>query len=429
MSDSMDLELWASIGAIFVLLILSAFFSGSETALTAASKARMHGLEQKGDKRAKMVNYVRAKKEKMIGALLLGNNLVNISASALATSVLITIFGDAGVLYATIVMTAFVLIFSEVLPKTYALNNADSFAMAVAPVVRIVILVFAPVSEAVGHIVRFFLKLFGIDMSGNNIGSDREELRGAIDLHQGTAEETQEQKAMLRSILDLDNVWVGEIMTHRNNMETIDLGDPLEEIVQQVLDSSYTRIPVWRDRPDNIVGVIHAKALLRELKQAGGNMQHIDVEKIASDPWFIPDSTTLFDQLQAFRARREHFAMVVDEYGTLMGLVTLEDILEEIVGNIDDEHDITVAGVRKQSNDSYMIDGTVTIRDLNREFNWNLPDQNYATLAGLVLYEAEKLPEAGQIFNFHGFRFDIIRRHRNQITLIRLTPPAKLKGD
>ncbi|MGZ9096889.1 MAG: HlyC/CorC family transporter [Micavibrio sp.] len=427
MSDSMDLELWASIGAIFVLLILSAFFSGSETALTAASKARMHGLEQKGDKRAKMVNFVRAKKEKMIGALLLGNNLVNISASALATSVLITIFGDAGVLYATIVMTAFVLIFSEVLPKTYALYNADSFAMAVAPLVRVVILVFAPVSEAVGHIVRFVLKLLGTDMSGRNMGSDREELRGAIDLHQDAAEETQEQKAMLRSILDLDNVWVGEIMTHRNNMETIDLNDPLEDIVQQVLDSSYTRIPVWRDRPDNIVGVVHAKALLRELKAAGGNMQHINVEKIAADPWFIPDSTTLFDQLQAFRARREHFAMVVDEYGTLMGLVTLEDILEEIVGNIDDEHDITVAGVRKQSNDSYMIDGTVTIRDLNREFHWNLPDQNYATLAGLILHESRKIPEAGQIFNFHGFRFDIVRRHRNQITLIRLTPPARVE--
>lgn len=420
----MDFEFWFSIVAIFVFLILSAFFSGSETALTAASKARMHGLEQKGDKRAKMVNDVRAKKEKMIGALLLGNNLVNISASALATSVLITIFGDTGVLYATLVMTAFILVFSEVLPKTYALYNADSLAMLVAPVVRMIIVIFSPISETVAHIVRFTLKLFGMDMSGTPVGSDREELRGAIDLHQGTEEETREQKAMLRSILDLDNVWVGEIMTHRNNMQTIDLGDPLEDIVQQVLDSSYTRIPVWKEHPDNIVGVVHAKALLRELKAAGGALQHINVEKIASDPWFIPDSTTLFDQLQAFRARREHFAMVVDEYGTLMGLVTLEDILEEIVGNIDDEHDITVAGVRKQSNGSYMIDGTVTIRDLNREFNWNLPDQNYATLAGLVLYEAEKLPQAGQVFNFHGFRFDIIRRHRNQITLIRLTPPA-----
>lgn len=418
-------EFWASIAAIIVLLVLSAFFSGSETALTAASKGRMLALEQKGDKRAKMVNYVRAKKEKMIGALLLGNNLVNISASALATSVLITLFGDAGVFYATIVMTAFILIFSEVMPKTYALYRADSLAMFVAPLVRIVTIVFAPVSEAVGHIVRFVLKLFGADISVVVLGDTMDELRGAIEMHSGQEEETQEQRAMLRSILDLADVWVGEIMTHRNAMMTLDLDQPLEKIVQEILDSQYTRIPVWRDDPDNIVGVIHAKALLRELQNAGGSFKDVDVEKLANEPWFVPDSTNLFDQLQAFRQRREHFAMVVDEYGSLMGLVTLEDILEEIVGEIDDEHDITVAGVRKQPNGSYIIDGTVTIRDLNREFEWNLPSEHYSTLAGLILHEAEKIPEPGQVFNFHGFRLDIVRRQRHQITLIRVTPPEK----
>jgi Mg2+/Co2+ transporter CorB len=237
------------------------------------------------------------------------------------------------------------------------------------------------------------------------------------------AEETQEQKAMLRSILDLNNVWVSEIMIHRNNMKTINLDQPLDDIVQEVLDSSFTRIPVWREHPDNIVGILHAKALLRELRGGDGYLKSINIEKIAHDPWFIPDTTRLFDQLQAFRNRREHFAMVVDEYGTLMGLVTLEDILEEIVGDIDDEHDIKVAGVRKQPNGSYMIDGSVTIRDLNREFAWKLPDQHYATLAGLVLHESRKVPDAGQVFNVHGFRFDIVRRHRNQITLIRVIPP------
>lgn len=423
----MSFEFWASVGAIIVLLFLSAFFSGSETALTAASKARMHGLEQKGNKNARMVNQIRDKKEKMIGALLLGNNMVNILASALAANVLIDLFGDVGVVYATIVMTAFVLIFSEVLPKTYALYHADSLAMKLAPLVRVLIIVFSPISEAVGHIVRFFLKVLDTDMSGERNAGDTEELRGAIDLHEGD-EETHEQKAMLRSILDLNNVWVSEIMIHRNNMKTINLDQPLDDIVQEVLDSSFTRLPVWRDRPDNIVGILHAKALLRELRGGDGYLKNINIEKIAHDPWFIPDTTTLFDQLQAFRNRREHFAMVVDEYGTLMGLVTLEDILEEIVGNIDDEHDIKVAGVRKQPNGSYMVDGTVTIRDLNREFSWKLPDQHYSTLAGLVLHEARRIPDAGQVFNFHGFRLDIVRRHRNQITLIRVMPPAD-EGD
>lgn len=419
----MTFDLWISMGAIIVLMLLSAFFSGSETALTAASKPRMYGLEQKGDRRAGLVNRIREKKERMIGALLLGNNFVNIMASALATNIMIRVFGDAGVFYATLIMTAFILIFSEVLPKTYALYNADSMAMLVARPVRLVIVVFSPLSEMVGQIVRLTLRLLGTDVTQNTVYDTTDELRGAIDLHESVAEEAQEQKAMLRSILDLNNVWVSEIMIHRNNMKTIDLDQPAEEIIQQVLDSPFTRIPVWRETPDNIVGVVHAKALLRELKGADGHLTDIDIEGLASDPWFIPDSTTLFDQLQAFRNRRGHFALVVDEYGTLLGLVTLEDILEEIVGNIDDEHDISVAGVRKQPNGSFIIDGTVTIRDLNREFGWQLPDENYATLAGLILYETETLPQAGQVFNFHGFRLEIIRRQRNQLTLIRVTPP------
>lgn len=421
--------MWISIGAIVVLLMLSAFFSGSETALTAASKARMLGLEQKGDARAAVVNAVREKRERMIGALLLGNNLVNILASALATSVLIAAFGETGVFYATIIMTMVVLIFSEVLPKTYALYNADKMAMVVAPVIRVLIVVFAPVSEIVGKIVKITLRAFGIDISVVAVGNNIEELRGAIEMHDGPTEETQQQRAMLRSILDLADVWVGEIMIHRKNMMTIDIDTPPEELVQAVLDSPYTRIPVWRETPDNIVGIIHAKALLRELQGSGNDFARVDVEKMMTDPWFIPDTTTLFDQLQAFRQRREHFAIVVDEYGTLMGLVTLEDILEEIVGEIDDEHDIRVAGVRRQPNGTYLIDGTVTIRDLNREFDWSLPSEHYSTLAGLILYESKSIPAAGQVFNFDGFRFDIIRRQRNQITLIRVTPPVDEDND
>lgn len=411
--------------AIVLLIILSAFFAGSETAMTAASRARLHGLAQKGDKRAQQVLDIRSQGERMIGALLMGNSTVNILASSLATSVMISLFSEGGVFYATAIMTVLIVIFAEVMPKTYALYHADTMSTAVAPLVRFTIIVFAPFLVIIEAIVKFILNLFGGKVDHISVGSNLEELRGAIDLHHGPAEETEEQRAMLRSILDLADVWVSEIMTHRQLMKTIDLNQPVSDIVQEVLDSQYTRIPVYKDDPDNIIGVIHAKALLRELQGTGGNAELINVAKLASEPWFIPDSTTLFDQLQAFRERREHFALVVDEYGTLLGVVTLEDILEEIVGDIDDEHDVTVAGVRKQPNGSYMIDGTVTIRDLNREFNWRFPDENYATLAGLILYEAQKIPDAGQVFNFHGFRFDIVRRQRNQITLVRVTPPVK----
>ncbi len=412
-----------SVVAIIVLLLMSAFFSGSETALTAASRVRMHSHEKEGNDRARLVNRIRDKKDRMIGALLLGNNLVNILASALATSVLIKIFGEAGVVYATLVMTMLVLIFAEVLPKTYALHYAEPMSMRIAPIIRVVIFVFAPVTETVTWIVRRVLRLFGIDISKVAAGSHLELLRGAIDMHEGPEEETQEQRAMLLSILDLADVDVEDIMIHRKSVEMIHAEQKMEDIVAEVLKSPHTRLPVWRDNSDNIVGVIHAKLLLQEMNRHDGKVAKIELDDIMMEPRFVPESTTLYDQLQAFRENKEHFAVVVDEYGALMGIVTLEDILEEIVGEIDDEHDISFAGVRILNNKQFLVDGTVTIRDLNREYDWGLPDEEYSTIAGLVLHESQTIPEVGQSFMYHDFRFDIVRRQRHQITKIRITPP------
>ena len=416
-----------SILVVLILLLLSGFFSGSETAMTAASRARLHGWEKEGNHRAALVNRIRAKKERLIGALLLGNNLVNILASAIATSVLISLFGEAGVVYATLVMTLLVLVFSEVLPKTYALHNADKMAVAIAPIIAVVVFIFAPIAETVNWIVRKTLRLFGTDISLVSKSAHMEVLRGVIELHEGDEgeeSEAQEQRAMLRSILDLKEVDVEEVMTHRKNVEMIDAHDPMEKIIDDVLGSAYTRLPVFKDDNDNIVGVLHAKALLRELRAQAGVHQHIEIEEIAADPWFVPETTTLVDQLQAFRQRREHFAVVVDEYGAFMGIVTLEDILEEIVGEIDDEHDEAVTGVKKQANGTFLIDGDVTIRDLNREFEWDIPDDaDYSTLAGLIIHEAQTIPEAGQSFIFYDFQFDIVKRQRNQLVQIRVTGP------
>ncbi len=419
----MEIGILLSIIAIIILMFLSAFFSGSETALTAASKVLLLSKENEGAARAALVNKIREKKDRMIGALLLGNNLVNILASALATSVLIKLFGETGVVYATLIMTMLVLIFAEVLPKTYALHHAEGMSMRIAPVIRIVILVFAPITEAVTWIVRQILRLFGIDISKVGAGSHLELLRGAIEMHQGPEQETQEQRAMLRSILDLADVDLEEIMIHRKSVTMIDGEQPIDVIIKDVLDSPFTRLPIWKDNTDNIIGVVHAKLLLREMHERRGSTDKITLENIMMEPRFVPETTNLYDQLQAFRERREHFAVVVDEYGALMGIVTLEDILEEIVGEIDDEHDVSVAGVRKVAGGQYMVDGIVTIRDLNREYEWGLPDEDYSTLAGLVLHEAQMIPEVGQSFMFHGFRFDIVKRQRHQITKIRVTPP------
>ena len=423
-------EMMISAAAIAVLLVLSAFFSGSETSLTAASRPRMHNLEQHGSDRARMVNLLLTQKERLIGSILLGNNLVNILASALATSLLIGLFGDAGVAYATVGMTILVLIFAEVLPKTYAIYNADRVALAIAPVMRVVVAVLSPVTQAALAVVRLTLKLFGGSYETSFSPSlQEEELRGAIDLHAASGEEERHEREMLRSVLDLTDVNVEEIMTHRSGVETIDVGQPTKTLVDEVLASPYTRIPLWRDEPDNIVGVLHAKALFRAVQAKQGDIADLDVLAHATAPWFIPETTDLFSQLQAFRSRHEHFAIVVDEYGEVLGIVTLEDILEEIVGEIEDEHDVYVEGVKELKDGDVVVEGNVTLRDLYRKFGWRLPDEEASTLAGLVLYESRRIPEVGQVFVFHGFRFEILGRQRNQITSIKVTPLGDAKAD
>ncbi len=416
--------------AIIVLLILSAFFSGSETALTGASRALMHHLESQGDRRARLVNRLIEQKGRLLGAILIGNNLVNILASALATSAFLVFFGDAGIAYATLIMTALVVLFAEILPKTYALHNADRMAIVIAPVIRLVVVLLAPFSNAAQAIVRLTLRVFGVKLSpDDSIFSRTEMLRGAIDLHRGEEEVIGHERAMLRSVLDLSEVEVGEIMVHRKTVSMINADDPPGDIVDQALDSPYTRLPLWREDTDNIVGVLHAKELLRAIRAAPEREADIDIKAIAADPWFVPETTRLLDQLQAFRERHEHFALVVDEYGSLLGVVTLEDILEEIVGDISDEHDISVPGLRPQGDGSYLVDGQFTIRDLNRALEWNLPDEEAATLAGLILHESRRIPEVGQTFRFFGFRFEILRRQRHQITAVRVTPPPPGAGE
>ncbi|HEX7007404.1 MAG TPA: HlyC/CorC family transporter [Alphaproteobacteria bacterium] len=419
----MEATFWITVGGIALLMILSAFFSGSETALTAVSRPRMHELERQGNSRAAIVNQLLARKENLIGALLIGNNAVNIGASALATAVLIQIFGDTGVVYATVVMTVLILILSEVTPKTYAITRPDHVALAVAPLVRFVVVVLTPITLAVQFVAIGALRLIGarVDAHRSFVISE-DELRGAIELHKGPDPEAREEQRMLRSVLDLGDVEVGEIATHRSKVEMINGDLPPAEFVRKVLASPYTRIPVWRGEPDNIVGVVHAKAVFRALQNDLGNVDKLDIARCISPPWFIPESTTLLDQLSEFQRRQEHIAIVVDEYGSYLGIVTLEDILEEIVGQIEDEHDDKVAGVTQQPDGSYLVDGTVTIRDLNREFDWRLPDDEASTIAGLVMHEARRIPEVGQQFAFHGFRFEIVRRRKNRILAIRMSP-------
>jgi Mg2+/Co2+ transporter CorB len=418
----MTQDLWMSMGFVVLLIIISAFFSGAETGLTAASRARLTEMERRGSKRAGIVLKLTEVPERLIGALLLGNSLANITASAVATVALVKAFGDKGAVIASGVMTVLILIFAEVMPKTYAIAYPDRFAIAVAPLVRIVVAVFGPVVMMVEYIVKKTLMLFGVDTANvQSILSAHDELRGAIDLHHKEGEMVKKDRDMLGGILDLKDLEVHDVMIHRTKMIMIDASEPMPDIVEQVLKSGKTRLPVWRDNPDNIVGVLHAKNLFQALQEHGGDASKIKIESILIDPWFVPDTRPLEDQLNAFLRRKAHFAIVVDEYGELEGLVTLEDIIEEIVGDIKDEFDAVSNGVRKQKDGSYLVDGTVPMRDLNRALDWNLPDEEATTLAGLVIHEARMIPDAGQVFNFYGFRFEILKKRKQQITVLKVS--------
>lgn len=418
----MTLGLALTAGTIVLLILISAFFSGSETALTAASRARMHALEQDGSDRARLVSRLIGNPEKLIGAILLGNNLVNILASVLATSLFLSVFGEAGLVYATLTMTALVLIFGEVMPKTYAITNPDRAALAVAPLIRLAVALFGPITNAVQMIVRLFLRLLGPGVAeGAAVLSAHEELRGAIDLHHKEGGVIKTDRDMLGGVLDLMALAVEDVMIHRTKMHTINADDSPEKIVNQVLSSPYTRLPLWKDEAENIVGVLHAKTLLQAVHDTSGDWSKVDPLDIATPPWFVPDTTSLRAQLNAFLKRKEHFALVVDEYGEVQGLVTLEDILEEIVGEITDEHDELETGVRPLGDGSVQVDGSVPTRDLNRAMDWNLPDEEATTLAGLVIHKSQTIPQPGQAFTFDGFRFEVLRRHRNKITTLKVT--------
>jgi Mg2+/Co2+ transporter CorB len=416
---------WFAIATVLVCVLLSAAFAGSETALTASSRATMLQLERQGDRRAAIVNRLLEARERLLSALLIGNNAVNIIASSLATGILIAGFGDRGVLYSTVVMTVVIVVLAEVLPKTAAFNDPDRVALVVARPIALTVRLLGPVLTAVEALVGWLLRRFGLQAEGPAILSAREELRGAVDLLHREGGVEKHDRDMLSGLLDLRDLTVSDVMIHRTEMITINADGPSEEVVKAALDAAVTRIPLWRGKPDNIIGIVHAKDLLRAIHAADGDLAKVDIVAVARPPWFVPDIRPLSEQLKAFRRRKTPLALVVDEYGEVMGLVTLEDILEEIVGDISDEHDIAVPGVRRQPDGSVNVDGGVPIRDLNRAMDWNLPDDEATTVAGLVIHEARLIPEPGQTFTFHGFRFRVLRRHRNRITVLRITPLAR----
>jgi Mg2+/Co2+ transporter CorB len=408
------------------LLALSAVFSAAETALTGASRARMHQLERDGDQAARRVNRLLADQETMIGSVLLGNNLNNILASAVTTQVLTrSIPGALGVAVATAVMTVLVLVFAEVLPKTVAILRSDDMARLLSAPTLVVVRVFGPIIYAIQWVIRKTLGLFGFQMGMEmDVLAAHEEIRGAVEYHHAEGLVEARDRWMLGGVLDLGELDVSEVMVHRKAIAMIDADLPPRQIVAAALESAHTRLPLYRDEPENIVGMLHAKELLEAITEANGDIDAIDIGKITRQPWFVPETTSLKDQLTAFLKRKTHFALVVDEYGALQGLITLEDILEEIVGEIEDEYDVDASDLMPNPDGSVTVDGAVTIRELNRAMNWDLPDEEAVTVAGLLIHEAQSIPEVGRTFAVCGHTIRVLARKGNQITRLEIGPPG-----
>ena len=407
--------------SILLLLILSGFFSGSETALTASTRSRLTGLSNKGHKNAKTAIELLNKKESLIGAILLGNNLVNILASALATSLSIKIFGDTGVAYAVIIMTALIVIFAEILPKTYALTNSEKLALTVSPIFRPIVYLLWPVTWMMEKIVFFILSIFKIKLEKNmRVLSVEDEIRGTLDLHHKEGRLYKSDKDMVTGVLDLAEVTVEDVMVHRSNMFTVNIDDDPKKIVNSVINSSFTRIPVWQNNDENIIGIIHSKHLLKIMSQ-NRDITRSDMMQSLIKPLFIPETTSLKEQLKMHLNTKKKLAIVVDEYGVLMGMISLEDIMEEIVGDITDEIDEGLTTVVKNEDGTLTINGGTEIRDINRIYNWDLPEEEANTLSGLIIHESRSFPSEGQVFNYYGFIFEILEVKDNLILKIKVS--------
>lgn len=427
----LDTTTWLTAGAIVALLLMSAFFSGSETALTAASRGKLRAQADKGSTGAEMALTLKEDGERLIGAILLGNNVVNILAASLATALFTRLFGANGVAVATMVMTVLVLVFGEVLPKTYAITSPETAATRLARPIRVLVRLLSPIVTVVRAVVRGFLMLFGVRTDpDSHILSVREEIIGALAIGHSTGSVQKEDRDRLLGALDLSDRTVEEIMRHRSQIQMLDADAQPDVLISQVLASPHTRLPLYRGERENIVGVIHAKDLLRAverfLRSGDGHLDSVsdlDILSVAKAPYFVPETTPLDEQMREFLKRRTHFALVVDEYGALRGLITLEDIIEEIVGEITDEFDIDAEHpLKRTESGDYLVDGAMTIRDLNRATDWTLPDDEANTIAGLVIHEAQMIPNEGQVFSFHGFRFEVAQRKENRITRLKIRP-------
>ena len=405
--------------AIFLLLLLSSLSSGSETALTAVSKLQAHRQNEKGIKNANFILKIKELKDEFITAILLANNLFNILATALMTELLVSEFGGFGVTVATILMTLVIVIFSEVTPKIFAINKPMMYAIKVAKFFYVYTKFIKPLVILINSLSSRILQILGLNLSTDQSKVIKEEFEGAVQLQRQLSKEGDYEAEYMSNLLELKKLKVDELMTHRNEIVFLDLDDSFKHNLKSINNSSYTRIPVIKGNFNNLIGIIDIRELLKDgsFKDNGNNMQ---IEKTTFQPIFIPQNKLAMKQLIDFKSQREHISMVVDEYGEIQGLITLEDIIEEIIGEIFDETDVDESYLEKIDENNYLFNGNASIREINRSLNIGLPDK-FVTLSGLIHDLAKEIPKVGKVIYYKDFKIQIISRSISKINKVKLS--------
>jgi Mg2+/Co2+ transporter CorB len=411
--------LFIVVSFIVILLGMGAIISATETAITAASPGLIQKLKLEGNKKAELLLGLLKIKEKVISTLLIGNSIANTLCTTIATGVFIEIFGDdMGTVISSIVMSFTIIIFSEVIPKAIAVAKSEKIALTATSALIVFLKILKPVNIALIYITKVFCFIFRIDLKQKVSAAD--EVRGVIEHHLSEGNVFKDDRDMLGGILDIRNLVIADIMVHRSNIITINIDTPTDKIIKTVLSSNHTRIPFWENNPDNIIGILHVRDLLSKIYNTKSKITEMDIRSLLSETVFVPDNSLVTQQLQMFREGQTHLACVVDEYGDLQGIITLEDILEEIVGQIYDEHDTGKSKIIAKSKSEFIVDGSVPIRDLNREFNWQIPENEATTLAGFIITKMERLPNQGEFIIEKNLKMIVQKKSENRIKTIQV---------
>ena len=414
-------EIQINLILVSILLVCAALVSCFETSITAASRAKIHRKAKDGDKRAKKIEKLLLEREKVVSVMLIANNIINILASVLTTQALLKLFGEVGLVYATIFLTVIIIIFGEILPKTLAIKHPEKIITKLSILIIILLKIFSPFVVITQKISSMVINLFSSKAGEDEGQSEFEEIRDTIDLKAQEGSIVKYDKDLIDGVLDLSDTEISEIMVHRKDISSLDIEQSITSLIKEATDIGYSRIPLWKGNNENIIGILNVKKLLKELHFYNGKLEDFNLKKVTSKPWYVPSSNSLKAQIFAFRRKKKTLSLVVDEYGSFLGLVTLEDILEEIIGEVKEQDDVNEVSIIKTRSGSHKITGKTLIRDINKKLDWQIEEGDDAySLSAFLVSKIERVPENGESFKIDGYHYEILSKKHHEILIVKV---------